>query len=57
MTVGRRAVSFWTTLLPLPSTNADRVEREDSLSARGIYPIWYEGPHDECLLALLDGLR
>lgn len=42
--------------LPLPSGSEARVARELFLSQRGIYPIWYDGPHDECLLALLAGL-
>jgi hypothetical protein len=43
-------------LLPLPDSDPARVERENFLSARGIYPIWYDGPHDESLVALLAGL-
>jgi hypothetical protein len=43
--------------LSLPPTDAERVGRENFLSQRGIYPIWYDLPHDESLTALLDGLR
>jgi hypothetical protein len=43
-------------LLPLPDSSPARVERENFLTERGIYPIWYDGPHDECMLALLAGL-
>lgn len=42
--------------LPLPDLDAARVDRENFLSERGIYPIWYDGPHDESLRALLAGL-
>jgi hypothetical protein len=42
--------------LPLPDGNATRIERENFLTQRGIYPIWYSLPHDESLMALLDGL-
>jgi hypothetical protein len=43
-------------LLALPDSNADRVDRENFLTERGIYPIWYEGAHDESIGALLAGL-
>ncbi len=43
-------------LLPLPDSDPARVDRENFLSERGIYPIWYDGPHDESILALLAGL-
>lgn len=43
-------------LLPIPASDRARVDRENFLSERGIYPIWYEGPHDESILALLAGL-
>jgi hypothetical protein len=42
--------------LPLPSDEPVRVERENFLSERGIFPIWYDGQHDESVLALLAGL-
>jgi SIR2-like protein len=42
--------------LALPDGEAIRVERENWLTDRGIYPIWYSLPHDEALTALLDGL-
>jgi hypothetical protein len=43
--------------LPLPADDAVRIGRENFLSQRGIYPIWYDLSHDESLTALLDGLR
>jgi len=43
-------------LLPLPDTDAVRVDKENLLAKRGIYPIWYEGAHDESIRALLAGL-
>jgi SIR2-like protein len=43
-------------LLPLPGSDPARVERENFLSERGIYPIWYDGPHDESICALLAGM-
>jgi hypothetical protein len=43
-------------LLSLPDSDLARVDRENFLSARGIYPIWYDGPHDESIQALLAGL-
>jgi hypothetical protein len=42
-------------LLPMPASEEARIEREGFLTERGIYPIWYQGAHDEALLALLDG--
>jgi len=42
--------------LRLPSADETRIERENFLSKRGIYPIWYVGEHDECIMALLAGL-
>jgi hypothetical protein len=44
------------TFLPLPNSDSGRVARENFLSERGIYPIWYDGLHDESILALLAGL-
>lgn len=43
-------------LLALPDSNVVRVDRENFLTARGIYPIWYDGAHDESIGALLAGL-
>ncbi len=43
-------------LLARPNSDADRIGREKFLTQRGIYPIWYELPHDEAILALLEGL-
>jgi hypothetical protein len=42
--------------ISLPDDTAIRIERENFLTQRGIYPIWYDLPHDESLIALLDGL-
>ncbi|MGP9810989.1 SIR2 family NAD-dependent protein deacylase [Rhodopseudomonas sp. NSM] len=42
--------------LELPSTEKKRIEREHMLTNGGIFPIWYEGPHDQALTALLAGL-
>jgi SIR2-like domain len=42
--------------LPLPDANATRIDRENFLTQRGIYPIWYSLPHEGSLTALLDGL-
>ena len=42
--------------LPACQTDYERNEREEYLSARKIFPIWYEGDHDESIIALLDGL-
>ena len=43
-------------LLALPSSNGQRIDRENFLSERGIYPIWYDGAHDDSITALLAGL-
>lgn len=43
-------------LLALPDSEIDRIDRENFLTKRGIYPIWYEGDHDEGIGALLAGL-
>lgn len=43
-------------LLPLPDSDPARVDRENFLSERGIFPIWYDGLHDEALRAVLAGL-
>lgn len=42
--------------LSLPNSDGVRVDRENFLTARGIYPIWYDGAHDESIRALLAGL-
>ena len=42
-------------LLPLPVSDPARVGR-NFLTERGIYPIWYDAPHDESIRALLAGL-
>lgn len=34
----------------------DRVTRKNQLNESNIYPIWYEGDHDECLEALFEKL-
>jgi hypothetical protein len=39
-----------------PETDDKRVTRENFLTKCGIYPIWYNGSHDECNTALLAGL-
>lgn len=43
-------------LLALTDSNEARVDRENFLTERGIYPIWYDGAHDESIAALLAGL-
>jgi hypothetical protein len=43
-------------LLALPDSKSARVDRENFLTKRGIYPIWYDGAHDESIGALLAGL-
>ena len=42
--------------LETPDSNTDRIAREHFLTARGIFPIWYVLPHDESIIALVDGL-
>jgi hypothetical protein len=42
--------------LEVPSSQGQRIARENFLTERGIYPIWYSPPHDDALTALLDGL-
>jgi len=42
--------------LKVPDPDEYRVERENFLSERGIYPIWYDQDHDTSLLLLLSGL-
>jgi hypothetical protein len=43
-------------ILPLPDSDSSRIARENFLSMRSIYPIWYDGGHDESIRALLAGL-
>ena len=43
-------------LLSKPQDQQEQLAREHFLTERGIYPIWYEVPHDEAIMALLDGL-
>ncbi len=43
--------------LAKPETDGDRIGRENFLTERGIYPIWYDLPHNEAIAALLDGLH
>lgn len=43
-------------LLTRPQNQQEQLEREHFLTERGIYPIWYDLPHDEAIMALLDGL-
>ena len=43
-------------LLPLSNGDDLPVDREQFLTERGIYPIWYDGAHDEAIAALLAGL-
>ena len=42
--------------LETPDCKTDRIARENFLTERGIFPIWYDLPHDEAIVALLDGL-
>ena len=42
--------------LTRPGSKADRIARENSLAERGIFAIWYDLPHDDAIMALLDGL-
>ena len=44
-------------LLAKPDHDSERVARENFLAARRIFPIWYDLPHDESIMALLDGLE
>jgi hypothetical protein len=37
--------------LMAPPDNTTRIERENFLTQRGIYPIWYGPPHDESLIS------
>ena len=39
-----------------PNSDAKRIARENFLTERGIYPIWYSGQHDDAIMALLAGL-
>ena len=42
--------------LETPYNDEARLAREDVLTQGGIYPIWYDSPHNEAIMALLDGL-
>jgi hypothetical protein len=42
--------------LALPDSGGVPIDRERFLTERGIYPIWYDGPHDDAISALLAGL-
>lgn len=42
--------------LLLPADDAVRIERERELSQHKIFPIWYDGDHDESVEALLVGI-
>jgi hypothetical protein len=44
------------TFLQCPPTERKRVERENWLTKRGIYPIWYPDDHDGAITCLLAGL-
>ena len=44
-------------LLTKPQNQEEQIAKEHFLTERGIYPIWYELPHDEAIMALLDGLN
>jgi hypothetical protein len=43
-------------LLPCPKTEPERLAREHFLTARKIFPIWYQGGHDDSVEAVLVGL-
>lgn len=42
--------------LPLPQAEGERMKREHFLVERRIFPIWYDGDHDDCITTLLVGL-
>ena len=42
--------------LTKPDNDEARRVRENALAQGGIYPIWYDFPHNEAIMALLDGL-
>jgi hypothetical protein len=42
--------------LRLPPDDAFRIARERVLSQRHIFPIWYDGDHDDCIESLLVGI-
>lgn len=42
--------------LQLPADEAGRIKREKELSQRQIFPIWYDGDHDEAIESLLVGI-
>ncbi len=43
-------------LLQQPSDKASWLVREKELTARQIFPIWYDGDHDDCIETLLVGI-
>jgi hypothetical protein len=43
-------------VLAVPDSDEKRIDRENFLTERGIYPISYDGTHDEAIMALLAGL-
>ena len=45
------------TFLPKPDSESNLIDREHFLTERGIFPIWYDLPHDDAIMALLDGLH
>ena len=42
--------------LAKPTNSAEQIYRENFLTERGIFPIWYDLPHEDSIMALLDGL-
>ena len=42
--------------LAKPTYRDDQISRENFLTERGIFPIWYDRPHEDSIMALLDGL-
>ena len=43
--------------LAKPGNSTEQINRENFLTERGIFPIWYDLPHDDSIMALLDGLH
>lgn len=43
-------------ILQRPADDAVRLSREHFLTARKVFPIWYQGDHDECIEAVVAGL-
>ncbi len=39
-----------------PDNDVERIDRENFLAQENIFPLWYDSPHDEAIMALLDGL-